>query len=60
MSGFSLLIPSYAQTNQNLSKSLLKEFPVSSGSQPHDVAPVANGGIVWHTAQASLVVIHDY
>jgi streptogramin lyase len=36
---------SYAQTNrnQNLSKPVLKEFPVLSGSQPHDVAPVANG-----------------
>jgi virginiamycin B lyase len=44
---------SYAQANQNLSKSVLKEFPVSSGSQPHDVAPVANSGIVWYTAQAS-------
>src|SRR6266516_7527915 len=45
---------SYAQTNQNqnLSEPLLKEFPVLSGSQPHDVAPVANGGIVWYTAQA--------
>ena len=45
---------SYAQTNQNqnLSKPVLKEFPVLSGSQPHDVAPVANGGIVWYTAQA--------
>jgi len=45
---------SYAQTNQNqnLSKPVLKEFPVLSGSQPHDVAPVANGRIVWYTAQA--------
>jgi streptogramin lyase len=45
---------SYAQINQNqnLSKPVLKEFPVPSGSQPHDVAPVANGGIVWYTAQA--------
>jgi virginiamycin B lyase len=44
---------SYAQINQNLSKSVLKEFPVSPGSHPHDVAPVAKGGIVWYTAQAS-------
>jgi virginiamycin B lyase len=48
---------SYAQTNhnqnQNLSKPVLKEFPVPLGSHPHDVAPVANGGIVWYTAQAS-------
>ena len=46
---------SYAQINhnQNLSKPVLKEFPVLSGSHPHDVAPVANGGIVWYTAQAS-------
>lgn len=45
---------SYAQINQNqnLSKPVLKEFPVLSGSHPHDVAPVANGGIVWYTAQA--------
>ncbi len=44
---------SYAQINQNLSKSVVKEFPVSPGSYPHDVAPVPNGGIVWYTAQAS-------
>jgi len=44
---------SYAQINQNLSKSVLKEFPVSPGSHPHDVAPVPKGGIVWYTAQAS-------
>jgi len=45
---------SYAQkTNQNFSKSVLKEFPVSPGSQPHDVAPLANGGIVWYTAQGA-------
>jgi streptogramin lyase len=44
---------SYAQINQNLSKSILKEFPVSLGSHPHDVASVAKGGIVWYTAQAS-------
>jgi streptogramin lyase len=45
---------SYEQINQNqnLSKPVLKEFPVLSGSHPHDVAPVANGGIVWYTAQA--------
>jgi virginiamycin B lyase len=44
---------SYAQTNQNLSKSVLKEFRVPLGSHPHDVAPVANDGNVWYTAQAS-------
>jgi streptogramin lyase len=44
---------SYAQINQNLSKSVLKEFPVSPGSHTHDVAPVPKGGIVWYTAQAS-------
>jgi virginiamycin B lyase len=44
---------SYPQTNQNLSKSALKEFPVPPGSQPHDVAPVVNSGNVWYTAQAS-------
>jgi virginiamycin B lyase len=45
---------SYAQINQNqnLSKPLLKEFPVPSGSHPHDVAPVPAGGIVVYTAQA--------
>ncbi len=44
---------SYAQVNQNLSKSVLKEFPVTLGSHPHDVAPATNGEIVWYTAQAS-------
>jgi virginiamycin B lyase len=44
---------SYAQINQNLSKSVLKEFSGSPGSHPHDVAPVPKGGIVWYTAQAS-------
>ena len=44
---------SYAQDNQNLSKSVLKEFPVTPGSHPHDVAPATNGEIVWYTAQAS-------
>ena len=48
---------SYAQINhnqnQNLSKPMLMEFPVPSGSHPHDVAPAANSGIVWYTAQAS-------
>jgi streptogramin lyase len=44
---------SYSQINQNLAKSVVKEFPVSPGSHPHDVAPVANGGIVWYTAQTS-------
>jgi len=29
---------------------VIKEYPVPSGSQPHDVAPAANGG-VWYTAQ---------
>ena len=37
---------SYAQDNQNLSKSVLKEFPVTPGSHPHDVAPATNGEIV--------------
>ena len=44
---------SYAQDNQDLSKSVLKEFPVASGSHPHDVAPAKNREIVWYTAQAS-------
>jgi virginiamycin B lyase len=33
-------------------KSLIQEFPVPSGSQPHDVAPAKNGSI-WYTAQGS-------
>jgi virginiamycin B lyase len=44
---------SYAQVNQNLSKPVLKEFPVTPGSHPHDVAPATNGEIVWYTAQTS-------
>lgn len=43
---------SYAQPSQNLSKPVLKEFPVPPGSGPHDVAPAAKSGIVWYTAQA--------
>jgi virginiamycin B lyase len=35
-----------------LFKSLIQEFPVPSGSQPHDVAPAKNGS-VWYTAQGS-------
>jgi virginiamycin B lyase len=34
------------------SKALIQEFPVPSGSQPHDVAPAKNGS-VWYTAQGS-------
>ena len=34
------------------SKPLIQEFPVPSGSQPHDVAPAKNGS-VWYTAQGS-------
>jgi len=46
-----------AQVNSGLipivdSKPLIQEFPVPSGSQPHDVAP-ANNGSVWYTAQGS-------
>jgi virginiamycin B lyase len=44
---------SYAQVSKNLSKSVLKEFPVPSGSHPHDVAPATKSGIVWYTAQGS-------
>lgn len=33
-------------------ESVIKEFPVPKGSQPHDVAPARDGG-VWYTAQAS-------
>jgi virginiamycin B lyase len=36
----------------NVSKPLIQEFPVPSGSQPHDVAPAKNGS-VWYTAQGS-------
>jgi virginiamycin B lyase len=34
------------------SKPLIQEFPVPSGSQPHDVAPAKNAS-VWYTAQGS-------
>ena len=43
---------SYAQASQNV-RSILKEFPVTPGSHPHDVAPITNGETVWYTAQAS-------
>lgn len=33
-------------------KSMMQEFSVPSGSQPHDVAPAKNGSI-WYTAQGS-------
>ena len=33
-----------------VSKPLIQEFSVPSGSQPHDVAPIKNGS-VWYTAQ---------
>ena len=33
-------------------KFLIEEFPVPSGSHPHDVAP-ATDGIIWYTAQGS-------
>lgn len=32
---------------------MMQEFPVPSGSRPHDVAPMPNGTIVWYTAQGS-------
>ena len=35
-----------------VSKPLIQEFPVPSGSHPHDVAPAKNGS-VWYTAQGS-------
>ena len=46
-----------AQVNSGLipivtSKPLIQEFPVPSGSHPHDVAPAKNGS-VWYTAQGS-------
>ena len=46
-----------AQVNSGLipivaSKPLIQEFPVLSGSHPHDVAPAKNGS-VWYTAQGS-------
>lgn len=48
---------SLAQINSGLipivtSKPLIQEFPVPSGSHPHDVAPAKNGS-VWYTAQGS-------
>ncbi len=42
----------YAQASQN-TNSILKEFPVTPGSGPHDVAPSINGEAVWYTAQGS-------
>jgi virginiamycin B lyase len=42
----------YAQASQN-TNFILKEFPVTPGSGPHDVAPSINGESVWYTAQAS-------
>jgi streptogramin lyase len=45
---------SYTQINQNLSKSVLYEFPVSPGSHPHDVAPLPKGGIVLAKASGKL------
>ncbi|MGC2431992.1 MAG: hypothetical protein WA393_13220, partial [Nitrososphaeraceae archaeon] len=46
-----------AQVNSGLipivaSKPLIQEFPVPSGSYPHDVAPAKNGS-VWYSAQGS-------
>ena len=46
-----------AQVNSGLipivtSKPLIQEFPVPSGSHPHDVVPAKNGS-VWYTAQGS-------
>jgi virginiamycin B lyase len=29
----------------------IQEYPVPTGTHPHDVAPDPNGGIVWYTAQ---------
>jgi virginiamycin B lyase len=43
---------SHAQVKQRLSKTMLQEFPVPSGSRPHDVAP-SPGKTVWYTAQGS-------
>ena len=43
---------SHAQVKQSLSKPMLQEFAVPSGSRPHDVAP-APDGTVWYTAQGS-------
>jgi streptogramin lyase len=31
----------------------VQEYPVPSGSRPHDVAPAADGRSVWYTAQGS-------
>jgi virginiamycin B lyase len=43
---------SHAQVKQRLSKTMLQEFPVPSGSRPHDVAP-SPGETFWYTAQGS-------
>jgi virginiamycin B lyase len=42
----------YAQASQN-AISILKEFPITPGSHPHDVAPSIDGKTVWYTAQGS-------
>jgi streptogramin lyase len=42
----------HTQVKQRLSKTMLQEFPVPSGSRPHDVAP-SPGKTVWYTAQGS-------
>jgi virginiamycin B lyase len=43
---------SHAQVKQSLSKPMLQEFAVPSGSRPHDVASSPDG-TVWYTAQGS-------
>lgn len=41
-----------AESDSHTGKPVIQEYPVPSGSRPHDVAP-APGGDVWYTAQGS-------
>jgi virginiamycin B lyase len=47
-----LNINAFGVTALQSSEPTLQEFPVPSGSRPHDVAP-ATDGVVWYTAQGS-------
>jgi streptogramin lyase len=41
-----------AASEQSAPQPVLQEYPVPSGSRPHDAAPAVDGG-VWYTAQGS-------
>ncbi|MBI5035535.1 MAG: lyase [Chloroflexi bacterium] len=46
------MAPTSTTTKSSASTYTLKEYPVPSGSRPHDVAPAVDGG-VWYTTQGS-------